>query len=64
VNYPYYRERKKERSWFWTLLEIILTIILGVLLYAFIMVIIKHMEIPALPFVLLLFKAILYLKAR
>jgi len=63
MSYPYYRERKKERSWFWTLFEIILTIILGILLYVFVMEYMKHMEIPASPFVLLLFKAILYLMA-
>jgi len=63
VSYPYYREKKKERSWFWTLLEIIITIILGILLYAFVMEYVKHMEIPASPFVLLLFKALLYLTA-
>jgi hypothetical protein len=63
VAYPYYREKKKERSWFWTLLEIILTIILGILLYAFVMNYIKHMNIPASPFVFLLFKALLYLTA-
>jgi len=28
LTYPYYPEKKKERSWFWTLLEILLTIIL------------------------------------
>jgi len=64
VSYPYYRERKKERSWFWTLLEIIITIILGILLYAFVMEYMKHTEIPASPFVLLLFKVILYLYSR
>jgi len=64
VSYPYYREKKKERSWFWALLEIIITIILGILLYAFVMDFTKRMEIPASPFVLLLFKAILYLNAR
>ena len=63
MAYPYYREKKKERSWFWTLLEIILTIILGILLYAFVMEYVKHMEIPVSPFVLLLFKALLYLLA-
>jgi len=63
VNYPYYRKKKKEHSWFWTLLEIIITIILGILLYAFVMEYVKHMEIPASPFVLLLFKALLYLMA-
>jgi hypothetical protein len=41
-----------------------ITIILGILLYVFVMTFIKHMEIPASPFVLLLFKAILYLNAR
>ena len=63
MNYPYYREKKKERSWFWALLEIIITIILGILLYAFLMEYVKHMEIPASPFFLLLFKAIFYLTA-
>jgi len=63
VRYPYYREKKKERSWYWTLLEIILTIILGILLYVFVMDFAKHLEIPASPFLFLLFKAILYLTA-
>jgi len=62
VEYPYYRE-KKGHSWFWTLLEILLTVILGVLLYAFVMDYMKHMEIPASPFLLLIFKALLYLTA-
>jgi len=62
VEYPYYRE-KKGRSWFWTLLEILLTIILGVLLYAFVMDYMKHMTIPASPFVILIFKALFYLTA-
>jgi len=64
VSYPYYREKKKERSWFWFVLEIIITIMLGILLYAFVMDFTKRMEIPASPFVLLLFKAILYLNSR
>ena len=63
MNYPYYRERKKGHSWFWTLLEILLTILLGVFVYVFVMTFIKHMEIPASPFLLLLFKALLYLTA-
>jgi hypothetical protein len=63
VEYPYYRERKKGRLWFWTLFEILLTIILGVLLYAFVMDYMKHMEIPASSFFLLVFKALLYLTA-
>jgi len=63
VSFPYYREKKKGRSWFWTLLEIIITIILGILLYAFVMEYMKHMEIPASPFLFLLFKVIFYLTA-
>ena len=59
---PYYRE-KKGRSWFWTLLEILLTVILGVLLYVFVMDYMKHIEIPASPFLFLVFKALLYLMA-
>jgi len=63
VSYPYYREKKKERSWFWTLLEIIITVMLGILLYVFVMDFAKHLEIPASPFFLLLFKVIFYLTA-
>ena len=61
MEYPYYLERKKGHSWFWILLEILITIILGVLLYAFVIDFMKHMEIPASPF--LIFKALLYLTA-
>jgi len=63
VNYPYYRKKKKEHSWFWAFLEIIITIILGILLYVFVMEYVKRIEIPASPFILLLFKALLYLTA-
>ncbi|NAY82409.1 MAG: hypothetical protein GU362_06000 [Thaumarchaeota archaeon] len=64
MSYPYFREKKKERSWFWILLEIIITLMLGILLYAFVMEYIKHMEIPASPFLFLLFKATLHLNLR
>jgi len=63
VEYPY-REQKKGRSWFWTALDILLTFLLGIFLYVFVMDLIEHMNIPASPFVLLLFKAILHLIVR